>query len=440
MVNEKMKILKMLEEGRITSDEAARLLESVDSGRTAAASPAGGAGSVNGDYPGGRSGGAHPSSPYPSSASNDPTGKRRPSAAPYPSDKREAPRRPEYRADRPGESFTDEITRKFESFFKDMEPKLQKFTETVVEKTSSAADAISRSISSPPPSKTAPHRPQPTQKTESRPSSGPAPKGRMEKNFELKVATGGSELNISGFNGQVLLKGYNGDKISAKVYYTAKRGSPAMELMVLGSKYYLNYDENDFESVSVDAYIPESMFFDVKALTSNGALVVSTIKCEQARLENTNGDIEVNGLVCLGLDAETNNGSVRLKGIAADRAIIDNFNGPISAADLDVAQLKMSTFNGGITMHAASFDRYGNYMWAVESNNGKVGMILPSSVDFGYYVKANAALSDVKIGLTGLSYISNGKSFAEAQSVNFDVAPKKIKLLAESSNAPITVN
>jgi hypothetical protein len=314
----------------------------------------------------------------------------------------------------------------------------------VVEKTSGAADAISKRLQeqsprsggySPPPAPARPAAPRPE-----RSPGAPPLKGRNERDFEQKVTENGSELILDGLNGQVLLKGYNGDKITAKVYYTAKRGNPSMELMALGSKYYLSYDENEFESVSIDAYIPEALFDNVRVTTNNGHMVVQTVRTKNAKFENASGDVEISGLAAKDLLIEANNGNLRLTGITAERAAIDGFNGAITAQDTDIGQLKMSTFNGDITMRISRYEGFGEYKWAVESNNGKVSMVLPSSINVGYHVRANAALSEVKIGLTGLSYITNTKSNAEAESTNFNSSEKKVTLLLETSNAPLVVN
>lgn len=446
MINEKMKILKMLEEGRVTAEDAAKLLDAVSSGNSAADSPAPG--------PSPSAGQSYSPHSAPSGAGG-PSGYK-PASGGYSGPNNNGPRRSQpYSPER--ESVGEDLSRRFETFFKDMEPKLQRFAETVVQKTSNAADAISRSLTPPTPAPRPSYSPPPRTPADGRTQPQPAAKpyspvgpsgpsvpsgvrGRNERVFEQKVQSAGSELIIDGFNGQVLLKGYNGDKISAKVFYNSKRGNPAMELMALGSKYYLSYDESEYESVSVDAYIPESMFSDIRVSTSNGPLIVSTVAAENVKIQNANGDIEITGLSANDLIAETNNGQTRLSGVTAGRAVVEDFNGAITVSDLDVGQLKMSTFNGGVTMHINKFNAFTDYMWAVEANNGKVGMVLPSSVEIGYYVRANAALSEVRIGLTGMAFSQNTKTFAEAQSVNFDQAIKKIRLLLETSNAPLVVN
>lgn len=437
MINEKMKILKMLEEGRISAEDAAKLLDGAATEppradgappppspppTSGAPGPAASGGYGRGAGYHGNESGRHRAEPGSSAGA---------STSSEPGDKRGTG----------GGGPSSDLGKRLDNFFSDMEPKLQRLAGTLVEKTAGAADALSRSLASarttPGAAGAAPPKPQPSA---TRPGAPPAPRNRAQRDFEVKVTELNSELIIDGKNGQVLLKGYNGDKITAKVYYTAKRGNPPIELMSLGSKYYLHYDENEFENISVDAYIPEAMFAAVRVTNTNGPMVISTVRADEARFENQNGDIEVTGFAAKNLMIETNNGQLRLKGLTAERLGVDNFSGTIAATDVDAAMLKMSTFNGAITLQTSEFAHYAEYKWSIESNNGKTTMILPSSIDIGYHVRANAALSEVRLGLTGLAFISHTKNFAEAESTNFDQAAKKVTLLLETSNFPLVVN
>jgi hypothetical protein len=67
-------------------------------------------------------------------------------------------------------------------------------------------------------------------------------------------------------------------------------------------------------------------------------------------------------------------------------------------------------------------------------------MNLPAAPDLGYSIKARAAMGEIRLGLTGLQYTINDPSMAEARSVQYDMAAKQIRLVVETSNAPLTIN
>jgi len=393
MQTEKMMILKMLEEGKITAEEASRLLES------GASSPA--------------------QTPKPAST---PKGSYIPGSQTPP---------------KSTESTVDSMGRKIDAFVKEMEPKIKKATKVVVEKTAGAAESISKSLSS--------HGSRPSAPIASPqvPKAPPKPTGStsgIEEMVEIFVTEKNGELNLTGLNGQVLVKGYNGDKISAKIFTVAKRQGAKAVLAVLGNKYYLSYDENDFERVCIDAFVPEAMFSNIKVSTINGDISLSTITTSGVQTECINGSMEIVGVKAETMTAEANNGTLTIKETTANTAQIENFNGNISVNKIDIANLKANTFNGAIDMQIAAFANHDNYKWNIETGNGKLTVILPTYATLGYHIKAHAALDTVKLGLTSMNYIRNEKSFAEAKSANYDSSLKKVELDLATSNAPLIIN
>ena len=413
MANEKMMILKMLEEGKINAEDAAKLLASADTPPLPSSTPTGG------QIP------PRHTTPPPSVSSFD------------------APRPNSAMPPKAG-SAVDDMSRKFGAFVKEMEPKVKKVAGAVVEKTASAADSISKSLSAHGEKRVSyggfgggtyfPQAPTPPKPVKGSSSAG------IEEMIEILVSQAGSELNLNGLNGQVLVKGYNGDKISAKIYTVAKRAGAKAELAVLGNKYYLAYDENDFERVCIDAFVPESMFDNVRIATVNGDVRAATLSAQYVQIENMNGGTEVTDISAQNISIESNNGNLRLADSAANTTTIENFNGGISISKVDIANLKATTFNGAVDMQIAGFAAYDQYKWQVETSNGKLGLILPSYSTLGYHVKAHAALGDVKLGLVGMNYLRNDKSFIEAKSINYDSSLKKVDMTLATSNAQLVVN
>ncbi|MDR1640499.1 MAG: DUF4097 domain-containing protein [Clostridiales bacterium] len=435
MASEKLRILKLLEEGKITADEAARLLDAADPSSSstsyrAASSPSSGA------SPSSASARASSSSTYSSSSSssssyNSNDSRRRASSSSAGASSG---------ASGGLDDFTSELGRKFEAFARDLEPKLHRFSETVAEKTSDLADKISRSLDEPRRTTSSYAYSSTSSASTSSASSSSSYPGTTEKRFELGVGSGYNEVNISGLNGDVLLKGYNGDKITARIFVKPKRPNAPLELMKLGNKYFLNYDEDDFEKVCVDAYIPERLFSVANIGTINGVLDLSSLETETISLSNANGPTKLKGLTSGFLKADCSNGRLTLSAISAKNAQIENFNGIIDALDLDCANLKLVSVTGGITVNISSFTRFNEYMWDVETSNGKMTLNLPSMPDLGYHIKAQTTLGNIKIGLSNLNYITNASTHAEARSYNYSSCRRTAKFALQTSNGPLQIS
>lgn len=413
MSNEKMQILKMLEEGKISADEASRLLQSVGTDSPSYESPA--SNSQN-RAPAGSSSG--------SSVGRSFSG---------------------------FEDFAGDLGRKFETLAKDMEPKIQKFVGVVAEKTADMADKISRNINDveskapaarPAPSPSQPGRsPAPTAGPSPAPASpSPATASGAPRNFELKVDAGYNELSLTAFNGDISVNGYNGDKITVRVYAKERRSGARLELMRLGSRYYLSYDEDDFKSVSIDALVPERMFNSVVLGATGGRTEVTNISAEYFTIQSSNGALTLRQIRSDNIKADTSNGKISLENISAQNAHIEGGGGTIDANYLDIANMHLITSNGAIAMNAADLRQASDYTWIIESSNGKIALNVPSSPRIGYHVRANTSLGNVRLGLPGLNYAVNTPNSVEARSAGYDSAACRVKISVETSNAGLSIN
>ena len=419
MENEKLAILKMLENRQISATEAAELLKAVGGGAT--------------PPPVHQSGTAFTS--HQTSTPHAPP--------PQPHDTRYTSYAPNTGRPESGLSFNmEDLGRKFESFAKDVAPKVQRFTEVVADKISGAADKVSDVFS-------VEHRDSmpttPLQPSSGR-SSAPTPRpttsgGVVQINTELLVEKGGmNELDLSGLAGEVRIKGYNGDKITARISYKASRHGSPIELVRLGGKYFLKYEADDFSKVSIDAYVPEKVFNMVKIEGINCDVDVSSLSPGQVRISNMNGSVSLKDITASNFFAESTGGRFILANIISDSAKFENLNGPLEASELDIAELKLSNYNAQLSLMLSKFERYSNYIWSIETGNAKLGINLPTLHDTGYHIKAHAAMSEIKLGLTGLQFLVHEPSLVEARSVNFDRCAKKVKMAVETSNAPLVIN
>jgi hypothetical protein len=322
---------------------------------------------------------------------------------------------------------------------------VQKFAESAVGAMVGVTDKISDAFSAPPAGSGAPHTAHSHGGQTGRPApprpAATAPGGVTVVNIEKLVEVGGhNELSISGLNGEIRIKGYNGDKITAQLSYKAKRPGAAIELVKLGGKYFLNYEEDEFSQVSIDAYVPERAFGVVKVEGINCVVDCSSLAAGDMRIVNGNGNLSISGISANTLHAENGNGRLIVSNIAAETTHIENINGQVECTEIDIANLKLTNYNSPISVIMSGFNRHTDYLWSVETGNAKLSMNMPTLPDLGYHIKAHAAMGEIRLGLTGLQFLINEPSLVEARSVSFDHAGKRLKLAAETSNAPLTIS
>jgi len=336
----------------------------------------------------------------------------------------------------------DDLGRKFESFARDVGPKVQKFAEATVNAIVGVTDKVSDAFTTPEHGGGTSHgHGQSHRAPVAKPSRTGGTAGVTVVNIEKLVETGGhNELSITGQNGEIRIKGYNGDKITARLSYRAKRPGAAIELVKLGGKYFLNYESEDFNQVSIDAYVPERAFGVIKVDGLNCTVDCSSLAAGDMRIVNTNGSLSLSGLSANNLTAENSNARFAVSNIIAENATLENMNGPVECTELDIANLKLANYNSPVSVIMSGFNRHTDYLWNVETGNAKLSMNLPTMPNLGYHIKAHAAMSEIRLGLTGLQFLINEPSLVEARSVSFDHASKKLKLAAETSNAPLWIS
>lgn len=399
--NEKMTILKMLEQGKISAEEASKLLNacsgagvSQESSKTNTNSYQKTNSKVYGHE--GNSNNSNNTGGYNTSH-------------------------------RDFNDFASEIGKKFETFTKDMEPKIHKFTEVIAEKTTSVADKISKSFA------------ESTPRTTARPVVSSMRPGNSVS-YEYKITEGGNDLNLIGIKGDISIKGYNGDKLSGNIFYKLKRSGSSIKIMNLGNKYFADYNEDEFEIVSIDALIPDRLFKNIRVQTYSGNIIVENIMCDELFISNSNSNITVKNVNSQNIKIEGNNGKLSFNNINAVNASIENFNGDVESYDVDISNMKLESFNAKITMYISNFYRYDDYLWIIETSNAPLKLNLGNNSDLGYYIKAQTSLNNVRVGLGGLQFLNSRPDFIEAKSVNFEKAKKHIKLSLETSNAMLAVD
>lgn len=320
-------------------------------------------------------------------------------------------------------SIQSDLGKKVEILSKDLEPKLRMAAKTLLDKTASFADKLSKSLS------------------DSNTFSFFI--GGKEKTLELHAGSRcNTELRLNAKNGMIYIKGYNGDKITAKINYVPKDSSHDVELVELGNAFYLNYDEIYFNKVAIEAFVPEKLFTKLYLETNNDKILVDGFKSETMNIYNSKGSIELKNITAEKLDVETNNAKIILKNITGKSVKAETSNGTIEAKQCDVEKIDLTTSEAEIILDAESKElRESNfYQWNVETSNAAVKINTQKDPRVGYDLKANTSLNGVQINIGNMNYKVNEKNYVKGITNNYSIAHNKVSLNIETSNAPIIIS
>ncbi len=274
---------------------------------------------------------------------------------------------------------------------------------------------------------------------------GPYP--TVEKTFEARACQGG-QLSIEAVNGPVTVKKHLDDNVLIKTKIKAPEGTAekAVEYSADEASVAVKFNKTNNTSVSHEVFIPGSVKFDkIMLTTSNGKIYVEDtlsreIECitwnapvelmgvnsEKIGVSTKNAAVQVSYTIGQNIDVNTTNSIVVIKHIKAGSINAVTTNGRVSVenvqnpGDLPEICLNVKTTNGGIKVNFNDVDRRG-YKVRAKTSNGGINLLIPEIV----YHTVNKQDSEMK--------------YVEAESVGYDQYPEKVNISAETTNGYIEV-
>jgi hypothetical protein len=379
MSQEKMKILTLLEQGKITASEATELINSLDTSSSTKTQHSLNAKSIKKD-----------SSNISSYARNI-------------------------------ESGLNTIGDKLDEFVKDVSPIAKKYSKIATDKASLFAKNVTESIVNV--------------------SSKQA--NSVQKTIKLQqIVTGNANVfNLAGLNSNVRVHGYNGDSITITANVKTKIQTPILEISVKGNIYELSYNKIQFHSISADAYIPYSLFSTINISNENSTLEVMNLSCNSIVISNNNAPTIVCDIVAKDLKLNTSEATVNLSNVkVSNSSFIENCNADCTLNDIDICKLNLSTSNASLILNNALFKKESVYNWNLNTSNGNVTVKTPNSMDVAFDIKCNATFGNIELNLLGVSTVSKENYVKQARSVTFDNKDIKVKMDVETTNGTIKID
>ncbi|HHY97892.1 MAG TPA: DUF4097 family beta strand repeat protein [Firmicutes bacterium] len=252
----------------------------------------------------------------------------------------------------------------------------------------------------------------------------------LEGHLEPEEADSVIHLFLTGRNGSIKLIGWDqpGYKVVAVARVpSGKEAEYQFEDLVqyrVGEKnleFEARGDRFNLKAVSLQAFVPKRFTYDVA-------------------LESSNGSIEVADISCTKIHAETSNGKIDFNRVRTDAAYVETSNGAV-VLNTSSKSLHCETTNGSISVTPFGID--GTSTWELETSNGAVKAVVPEDMNLGVSIAAEVSCGGISVDVPDLVYELNerGRTNQEirAKSMNFEDREKKLILRIETSNGGISV-
>jgi DUF4097 and DUF4098 domain-containing protein YvlB len=271
-------------------------------------------------------------------------------------------------------------------------------------------------------------------------------KYRYNSSYTYPMLEGASlQLRMSNF----AVKAYPGDSNELKVNLTC---SSNVQQLALDEFFKVITEDGNFKLTSdfpgrtrgrIDLQLPKNME-KLTIVTDNARCEISDINVKQLNCSTSNGKIQLTSCSIEETELLTDNEKVLLENVSVKTANIRTSNAKIAMNGCRLDNIDARTSNGPIMVEASRKGDYLNSSYVFNTTNGKVDIGIAKEEGLEYSVNAHTTMGSIDIKLPGLNYEFDKKNFdmqgsAELKSDNFDTASGKLSLRAVTSNGPINI-
>jgi len=194
----------------------------------------------------------------------------------------------------------------------------------------------------------------------------------------------------------------------------------------------------------LEIYIPESIK-SVDIETSNSKCSLSDFIGDNLNCTTSNGKIEMASCSAKSLVVRTNNSKIKISGTKSNEAEIMTSNSNIEFDDCRFDNLKSFTSNGSIYLNNFDSVEETEGKYVLQTSNGKISINLGKNMSADCKIKASTSVGNIKVSELDPSYFvekdkGNVKAEAIIQSRNYDTSNRKIFIEASTSNSSIYIN
>jgi len=178
--------------------------------------------------------------------------------------------------------------------------------------------------------------------------------------------------------------------------------------------------------------------------TDNARCEVSGMEVHQLNCSTSNGRVIVSGSSAESLELLTDNERVILSGVSARIANIRTSNSKITIENCHLDNIDAKTSNAAISASVYRRRDSVNSGYSFNTTNGKLDIGLGVSEETEHQINAHTTMGSIDVRLPGLNYTMDKKdigmeSVADIKSDNFDTASCKLTVKAVTTNAPVNI-
>jgi len=247
-------------------------------------------------------------------------------------------------------------------------------------------------------------------------------------------------LELHGKNDKIEIQSHDGDVVHIQCEYTAKRPEDTVHFSDNGGNVSLMFDDKTMRSVKILCRVPRVHINELYAETKNDSISVVNIAGGNINLVTKNDPIHLEAINCKTLSARTKNDNIKARAISADSITFATTNSKITVDDIHAGEVCLTTTNAGIKTFAINATHIklqttnaglklddalvcdGSLFWEGErtleafTTNGGIKFRVPHGAEL--CLEASTSMGRVQCGIP-LYNVLDSKSYLKGESIGY---------------------
>lgn len=271
----------------------------------------------------------------------------------------------------------------------------------------------------------------------------------------------GLNIDVNGINGKIEFNVYDGEEMKVELKWGIKPGSkvnvkvdqnvdslPGLKIVnslnSMDKPYFsIGYDADIVNFLTVILWLPAKNYNRINLNTSNGKIYISRLACSGVEAKSSNGKIEILNSSSKELRCITSNAKVLLENVYADSVFVKTSNGKVESLNSELGDISFITSNSSISI---------DHLRIIESPNRKIELITSNgSINFGFNEIDSAAYDiilstsngHVNVHLKVADHLTDVKHITKNnfkyKSENYGQAPVNLAFKFLTSNGSINI-
>lgn len=269
-----------------------------------------------------------------------------------------------------------------------------------------------------------------------------------EEQYEAAAAEG-MNLELQATNGQITVKKHQEDKIviKAKIRTPQENAKSSLAFSNENGTVAVKLAKPDTYnlSVSYDVLLPAVKFNQVALESKNGKIYVEDVTSEEFVSVTKNAVIDLTGINSSRIAAETRNAKVIANYIIGRDVNFGTKNASIEIKNLRAVKLTAVTSNGKILLdNVQNYDNENTAELDLRTSNANIKANMNDSENRGYKINARTSFGNINLLIPNLLYrnamrADRSSRMAEAETDNYEAAEQKVIVQAATSNGDVEI-